>query len=188
MIALFACTGGDMTTETVTLPSIQDVPDTAWEKLSRKTIYFGHQSVGNNVMEGVKDVIKAQPKIELKVAEPDTPENFTGPGLVHFPVGQNMNPQSKIDAFAKLLRDGVGQKADIAFFKFCYIDINRDTDIKTLFSAYVSAMDKLQKEYPSMDIVHMTVPLRVVQTGFKVPIKRLIGRPIGGYDDNAKRN
>ena len=46
----------------------------------------------------------------------------------------------------------------------------------------------LQVRFPKTQFIPVTVPLRVVQTGIRVPIKRLVGRPIGGYDDNVARN
>ena len=39
-----------------------------------------------------------------------------------------------------------------------------------------------------MTIVHFTEPLTSVQTGPKAWIKKIIGRTIGGVDDNIKRN
>ena len=47
-----------MSDEIVTFPDINDVPAVKWEKLAQKKIYFGHQSVGFNIMEGIKDVMK----------------------------------------------------------------------------------------------------------------------------------
>ncbi len=48
-------------------------------------------------------------------------------------LGQNTVPQSKIDDFVKYIQNGIGAEADIAFFKFCYIDFAKETDIKKLF-------------------------------------------------------
>jgi hypothetical protein len=39
-----------------------------------------------------------------------------------------------------------------------------------------------------MTVVHFTNPLTQRQTGPKAWIKKIIGRPIGGVDDNIKRN
>lgn len=35
-----------------TYKSIKDVPDSTWKKLSEKKIYFGHQSIGYNIING----------------------------------------------------------------------------------------------------------------------------------------
>ncbi len=48
-------------TAKTTLPSIKGVPAETWQKLSQKKIYFGHQSVGNNIIDGIKDIMKENP-------------------------------------------------------------------------------------------------------------------------------
>ena len=45
------------------------VPEHVWQKLSSKKIFFGHQSVGYNIMEGVRDLITESPMIRLNVLE-----------------------------------------------------------------------------------------------------------------------
>jgi lysophospholipase L1-like esterase len=49
-------------------------------------------------------------------------------------------------------------------------------------------LSDLETKYPRTTFVHVTMPLTTIQTGWKVPVKRLIGKPIDGYADNAKRN
>ena len=34
-----------------------DVPQTKWDSLSGKKIYFGHQSVGSNILDGLRIVL-----------------------------------------------------------------------------------------------------------------------------------
>jgi hypothetical protein len=48
---------------------VDQVSETAWSRLSRMTVYFGHQSVGSNIMQGVADLIAARPKLGLSVRE-----------------------------------------------------------------------------------------------------------------------
>ena len=162
--------------------------DEAFEKLLRARIYFGHQSVGNNIMEGVKDLMGQDPRLKLKIEENVNPAGYQGGVFAHGRVGQNENPASKIDDFAAKINEGVGGWADAAFFKFCYIDMMADRDIDQVFSHYEKTMVDLKKAYPQTTFVHVTVPLTIVQTGPKVFIKKMIGRAPGGYLDNAKRN
>ena len=56
--------------------------------------------------------------------------------FAHSPIGTNMDPGSKIARFREIMDSGVGQAADIAFFKFCFIDVDHDTDIDALFESY----------------------------------------------------
>ena len=86
------------------------------------------------------------------------------------------------------MENGIGNKADISFFKFCYVDINPETNVEKVFTEYENTMSRLEKTYPKTMFVHVTIPLTTTQTGIKAWIKKLIGRAIGGYDENAKRN
>jgi len=159
-----------------------------FDKLAPKRIYFGHMSVGNNIMEGVQDILRDNQNTGLTVLETETiPVDRTGL-FTHSPIGDNWHPLKKIDNFAEKINDGIGGKADIAFFKFCYIDMMADQDAEKVFETYKGAMENLKQQFPETAFVHVTVPLTVVQTGWKVPIKRLIGRTPGGYLDNINRN
>lgn len=175
------------TTNKVSFPSIKDVPAEAWQKLSQKKIYFGHQSVGNNILDGVRDVMKENPQIKLKILELAKITDFDNPFFAHSGVGKNEDPRSKCEDFNEVIDKKIAGKVDVALFKFCFVDIVPNTDVNKLFSAYKETLVSLKENYPKVMFVHMTVPLTAAQTGPKVLIKKLIGRPIGGYDDNIKR-
>ena len=176
-----------MAEEKVHFTSIKDIPESTWSKLSRKKIFFGHQSVGFNIIDGLKDLMKENPQIKLNIVETSNPSDFNHPLFAHVRVGKNMNPKSKIDAFADFMQKGIGNKADIAFFKFCYVDVMAGTDSQKVFDDYKKSMSNLTKKYPKTIFVHVTVPLKQKQTGPKAWIKKIIGRPLSGVDDNIKR-
>ena len=176
-----------MKTDNKTLSSSMDVSESDWQQLSRKNIYFGHQSVGFNIIEGIKDIMKENPHIKLNIVETSDPSNLRGPSFAHFPIGENTNPKSKCDAFTSLMNKGSGNKVDIAFFKFCYIDIHFETNVSELFEEYEITMSSLRAKHPQTVFVHFTVPLTTVQGGPKALIKQILGRPVAGYEDNIKR-
>jgi hypothetical protein len=187
-LALASCTGGpNMDQQKTALLSIKNVPAEAWQKLSQKKIYFGHQSVGYNIIDGIKDVTKENPQVKLNIVETSNPSDFTNPLFAHSPVGKNMDPKSKTDAFAGFMDAGLGNKADIAFFKFCYVDISPNTDVNKVFTDYNSAISALRTKYPQTTFIHVTNPLTAIQAGPKAFIKKIIGKPLGGYEDNMKR-
>lgn len=156
------------------------------EKLANKTIFFGHQSVGNNILSGLSSLVDECPWLNFEI---DIYQGRVGKEkFLHAPVGKNMDPLSKIHCFCDYMDEGVGNNVDYAFFKFCYIDITAETDEKELFQHYKSAMDKLVLKYPNTTFLHSTVPLTVVQAGIKVWVKRVLGRPVGGEADNIKRH
>jgi hypothetical protein len=157
------------------------------DNLTNKKIYFGHQSVGLNLIDGLQDigVVDSKfPAIETKSAE-----DIAGAGLYHARVGQNLDPKSKIDEFVQLMRSGIAEKVDIAFLKLCYVDIDAETDVDAVFSYYVEEIEKLQSEYPQLKIIHLTGPLKTTKSTWKTKIKTLIGAEnIWEYSDNIKRN
>jgi len=189
LIAFLAGCGSEvMTEQSKPLASIEKVSKASWADLARKKIYFGHQSIGSNIIEGIKDVIGNNSYIHLDIVESDKFPSIAAGTLAHSRVGQNTDPRSKIGGFAEVMHSGMADGTDIAFFKFCYIDIDPTTDIEKLFEDYRKTMEQLRSRYKKTRFVHVTVPLKTVQTGIKVPIKKLIGRPVGGYADNIKRN
>ena len=172
------------------LLSLKDVPDSTWQKLAEKKIYFGHQSVGFNLIDGIRDVMRENPQIRLKLVETDAPTLFVGPLFAHSRLGENEIPLSKIEAFSRLMDRGLGNKAEIAFFKFCFVDITGNTDVDKIFADYKSALSALKQKYPNTIFVAITVPLTTNPPGIKPwvkgVIKRVIGRP-SGDDGNIER-
>jgi hypothetical protein len=67
-----------MSQEKISFPSIKNVPESQWEELSKKRIYFGHQSVGVNIVDGIKDVLRENPQIKLRVVETSSPSESEG--------------------------------------------------------------------------------------------------------------
>ena len=173
------------------LPSIDNVSLEHWEKLAEKKIFFGHQSVGYNIIDGITDIINERDHIKLNIIEAREPSAFDQPVFAHSQVGMNTQPFSKIDRFVEIMNSGVGNKVDIAFFKFCYVDITRDSNPQEVFDSYNAAMEGLKGQYPNTKFLHITIPIRSVpkQTKryLKQMVKLLIGKP-GFFEDNMMRH
>jgi hypothetical protein len=181
------CKGETMYAKHVSFKSLEEIPESNLQRLSTYKIYFGHQSVGYNIIDGINDILHEHDNIRFNIVETSSAEDFKAPIFAHSRVGQNTRPISKIDGFSDFIEDGIGDKADIAFFKFCYVDINAETDINKIFNSYKAKMSYLKESYPQTTFVQVTVPLMSRQTGVKAVAKKLLGRPLRGYDDNIKR-
>jgi hypothetical protein len=164
------------------------IPRTEWDRLSTKKIFFGHKSVGQNIIEGLKAVIERNSAVRLNILETSGPADFDDPVFAHSLIGQNRDPESKIKAFKEILESGVGQIADLAMFKFCFVDIDRHTDIESLFQDYDKAITTLNRSFPDLHIVTFTVPLTSPPRGLKPLLKRALGRWPGYTNDNKARN
>ncbi len=173
-LAFPGCEGGKMNGKISLEVSTSDLSDAALMDLSGKRIYFGHQSVGFNIVEGLKDLMKSDPRIRLNIIESDNLSMSTGPVFMHSPVGKNGDPELKIREFGSIIEKG-GIKADFAFLKFCYVDIDGKTDVRALFEKYRSAAKALSARYPKTTFLHVTAPLRTQPVSYKTRIKQVIG-------------
>ena len=183
-----SCNGGEVEDKNTHYQKISDVPDHIWAKLSGKTIYFGHQSVGYNILGGVETILNENPQIKLSIKETYDPDDFTQGTIAHSRIGYNTDPESKLDMFAFIIKSGGATKADIMFLKFCYVDINAKTDVKALFNDYKKTFRQLKTNFPSTVFIHMTTPLTTLQDGTKAWIKKIMGRPLGGTIENRNRH
>ena len=182
-----SCNGGQMNEKAVSYEKLSDVPDSDWEKFLLKKIYFGHQSVGNNIIDGIKHFSNQNSSITLNITETTDSTDFTEGIFAHSIVGENTNPQSKIDSFVQNIRNGIGKKADAVGLKFCYIDFAPHTDYQKVFNNYKQAVDTLKKEFSTLKIYHFTLPLTDIQSGPKAWIKKVLGKPQAGIHDNIVR-
>lgn len=156
-------------------------------KLASEKIFFGHQSVGADIVHGIRDLMAEDSRLKLNIVTSADPEQVKGPAFVEFLIGQNRDPLSKTKAFSSILEKGMGEEGGIAMYKFCYIDIDANTDVTKLFNEYRAGIDALKQRYPRLQIVHVTVPLTTVETDVKTRIKFLIGRTTS-REINAQRN
>lgn len=187
LLLVTGCDGESAMTEKADLPLISDVPESSWEKLSQKTIYFGHQSVGGNIIDGVKSILENNNNIKLNIKNADDALNPDGHFFVHSYIGENGDIESKLADFSKTIRQKLGGKVDLAFLKLCFWDVRRKTNINEVFNSYRKTIADLKSEYPNIIFVHFTVPLMSHSNGIVAKIKRMI-KP--DYDDldNIKRN
>lgn len=160
--------------------------------LSRRTIYFGHQSVGANIVEGIRDILKENGQRRWAIVELEDAGAVATPALVHSWIGRNGLPVSKLDAFADVLRRSAAGRFDVALMKFCFVDFTEETDVQDLFRRYVETFAGLKASCPGTTFVHVTVPLTGKPGGLKWiarnVVKRLIGRKVRGPRDNRTIN
>lgn len=188
LLLAFCRTGNAETTMNRDIrPELVRVPSSAWTALAGKRLFFGHQSVGYNIVDGLQAVMKEHPALRLNITETRKIAGVRGPVFAHFPVGRNKDPYAKCDDFKTAVAENSG-KMDIAFFKFCYVDVVAETDVSAVFKYYCDTMDSLRAQYPQIRFVAMTVPLRTVNMSKSARMKRFLGRYVWGDDDNIKRN
>ncbi len=164
--------------------SIKDVPQEKWDALSKKKIFFAHMSVGNNIMDGMRDVLEQNPMITLNISNREINQAFC-----HVMLGSNAKPLEKIASFQSQMKQ-LQTPPDIAFLKFCYVDFYASTDAQQVFNAYQKMIDELQITFPDTAFMHCTVPLTTGPKSTKRKVKEVVKSLVGKtttVDDNAKR-
>jgi len=143
-------------------------------------LFFGHQSVGQNVLDGISSVYTAKGVAAPTITEIRAGETANG-GFVHTAIGENGDPVGKFAAFDSMLRGGQAAHTDVALMKLCYVDIRWNTDVDRVFAQYQSTLGALQRDYPEVTFLHVTTPL-TTSGSVKDRIRAVIGR-----NDNEAR-
>jgi hypothetical protein len=185
-LALSAC--GSKSTGSIVMTSKVTLSDPEIRSLETKKIFFGHQSVGDNILQGIRDIMKDDPRLQLKIVHSDDPESVPGPAFVETYVGENRYPRTKNAAFASILDNGMGRQGGIAFYKYCYVDFDSSTDVNRMFEDYRKEIADIKAKYPSLQIVHATAPLAALEPEprIKTWLRILLGK-MGARDVSAKR-
>lgn len=153
--------------------------------LSEKRIFFAHQSVGQNLLDGLAALAR-EGGVSLPIRKLEG-SALPRPGVVHSLVGRNEDPRSKLQSFEALLAGGAAQ-ADLAMMKLCYVDFTAATDVQALFAEYKRSHESLRARYPGLVLIHVTAPLTTIQGGLKGWLKSTIGMGASGEAENVKRH
>jgi hypothetical protein len=122
---------------------IVGVDDKTIMALNEKRIFFGHQSVGYNIVNGIKDL-----KTGVYIQELESGQELSKRGIHYAKMGNNSFPKSKVDALKMRLRENdLGSKFDVAFLKFCYVDFDKASDVLDVFNYYADAIESIKKEF-----------------------------------------
>jgi len=140
-------------------PSLSAVSAAEWEGLAARRIFFGHQSVGGNITQGLTEVLESHPEIRLSVVE----SKAVGPraGFYHARNGENGYPDRKADEFVQIASRDLTAPGSIGMMKLCYVDVTADSDPRELFAEYQRRMVALRAQNPGLTVVHFTMPLFV---------------------------
>jgi hypothetical protein len=160
-----------------------------WDGLAKRTVFFGHQSVGENVIEGLQKMSEAESWPALRIIEiaGKSAATIQGPALVHEKIGENGDPHSKMQGFRDALDRGLGAQVDTAMMKFCFWDIRADTNVEAVFNEYQETMADLARRYPRVTFAYATVPLVTADVDWRARVRRLVGLTTPTDKDNLVR-
>jgi hypothetical protein len=155
-------------------------------RLSQRRIFFGHQSIGKNLLDGLQR-LAAEEGAPLKIVETTEPGRVSPGTVAHALIGQNEDPAGKIADFERIMSSGMAEAVDVAFMKLCAADIDENTkDVAALFAVYRETMRNLRARYPQTTFLHVTVPIVSGEPWLKALVKPLLRRTRNAQD-NARR-
>lgn len=184
----FTLTACEDSTMTGTAPTRAVLNTKVFETIASHSYFFGHQSVGHDIMRGIDELREKHSGLTLEMVKDPAPGSISPGTLAHARVGGNGDPGAKLSDFVTALDGGLAENVDVAFLKFCYLDFGSSTDAQQVFDAYRETMEGLQARHPNLTIVHLTVPLRAIQSGPRALIKQLLGHPLPGREDNIVKH
>lgn len=168
------------------LRRLADVPDSSLARLAGRVVLFGHQSVGANLVQGIREWAATDPRVAGLRVTPLASAPDSGGMLVEMLIGDNGEPLRKTSDFLAALETPVGQRASVALEKYCYLDFGPENDPAAVFANYKAKIGALEASRPGLVVVHVTTPLTARETGPKAWLKRVMGKTT--QDDlNARR-
>jgi hypothetical protein len=112
--------------------------------------------VGWNVLSAVPGVYADHGVSAPPIVQGDTPPGPDGGFIAHQRIGQNGKPLAKLEDFDRTMRGGMGRQVDVAVMN---LDVDSRMDVDALFARYRDTMGALERDFPNVTFIHMTVPL-----------------------------
>jgi hypothetical protein len=97
------------------------------------------------------------PPIELGGTQPGPDGGF----IAHQYIGVNGKPLVKLEDFDRTMRGGMGRQVDVALMN---VDVDSSMDVDALFARYRDTMGALERDFPNVTFIHVTVPLKTEAT------------------------
>jgi hypothetical protein len=156
------------------------------EQLKSKRFLFAHMSVGENIIEGLEKIKSWYRMLtDFQILSLEMRRKKIVPAFYHIKLGSNGDPEIKCKKFINILDKHYPEyNFDIVLFKFCYVDINRKTDVASIFKVYQNMVDQINKQYPDLRMIHITCPL----TAHYRTVKQRIRGYLFGDQANINRN
>jgi hypothetical protein len=156
--------------------------------VARTRMFFGYQSVGMNVLDAVPAVYAdhgvSAPPVEQGRAEPGPDGGF----IAYKSIDEGVVDAGKtaLRDFDRAMRAGMGRQVDVALMNLCWGDVFSDTDVDALFARYRDTMAALERDFPNVTFIHVTVPL-TTEPGLFTELKTWVKTHIGRRDVFGQR-
>ncbi|NGN93018.1 hypothetical protein G5C66_09755 [Nocardioides sp. KC13] len=174
-------------------PGVNEPIEVVWPSeaelraVGKTKVFFGHQSVGTNILDGVGRMYAGASLPAPVFADFSAVGEAEGATFIHAHLGVNGDPRSKFAAFADVMDGPAARDVDVALMKLCYADITAASDVRAVFDAYVSTMAEVEEAHPDVRFLYTTAPL-TADRNWESKIKAALGHDDGmGPADNVAR-
>jgi hypothetical protein len=157
--------------------------------LAQARVLLGHQSVGRDVLAGLRSLV-SENGADVRVIDIDGTPPDDAPGVFSSHIGQNGDPESKCEMFSQLLTRPERPQYDLAMMKFCYADLREGTPLSAdqMVDRYARMVDSIRSMRPDVQLLHVTVPLKADPIGKTAWLKRKLGMSVESDAANVMRN
>lgn len=139
------------------------------EALRGRALFFGHHSVGRDILDGVAE-LAAETRVPVVIDEG--------------PVGHNQRP---LDKFKDFERQVLARRDEVVAMKLCFVDFRPDTHVDALVAAYLETVARIRAARPDVTILHITPALTAREMHLRARINRFLGRQVWEDDANLRR-
>lgn len=154
------------------------VLDYALTRLASSRILFLHQSIGENLIDGMT-LLAQERGVNLRFLSLDDWRD-SGSGIFHSRAGKNREPETKYQAWLSQVDSAAYESFDVAAFKLCFVDLGLDAELNpdVLLGSYQRTLSMLSQKHPRLRILPITIPLEAPPAGKKSWVWRLLNRPL----------
>jgi hypothetical protein len=133
------------------------LPAAEKNRVKAARVFFGHQSVGGNTLEGVE-------ALGYPVHEVSGAADYGSPGIGHAYLESNTEPLQKILNFERFL-GRLGGNVQVAAMKLCWIDFEHGTNVGAIETRYQTVLAGLRAAHPKVTFFHVTTPIKTDDPG-----------------------
>lgn len=164
------------------------VLDDALTRIAAARILFLHQSIGENLLDGMQFLAQER-GVSLRVVSLDAWRD-AGAGIFHARAGKNREPDTKYQAWLAQVDAAAYESFDVAAFKLCFVDLGPDAELHpdVLLGRYQKTLSKLSQQHPRLRILPITIPLEAPPAGKKSWVWRRLQRPLVTDPANVLRH
>jgi hypothetical protein len=166
------------------IAQVESLPQETIDQIARSRWYFIHASVGDNIMQGLRDLNRAEP-LRYPLAVCTLTSNFVPPvPTVAGSAYEHHFSSDKMPQFQSMVNSNGWQvpAVDIALMKFCYLDglATSLTPGPQLAAQYVAMMASLEQRHPDTVFVYVSMPLLIYTHSVLPPPQTVKRAPVPG--------